>query len=40
MDTIPETRHAWSDGVALAYQVIGDGPGIPDRWQLDRVVGT
>jgi hypothetical protein len=23
---VPETRYAWNEDVALAYQVIGDGP--------------
>jgi hypothetical protein len=22
----PETRYAWNDGVAVAYQVVGSGP--------------
>jgi hypothetical protein len=41
---VPEVRYAWNGDVALAYQVIGDGPvdivkGVPDRWRLYRVVG-
>jgi hypothetical protein len=35
MDT-PETRYAvTTDGVHVAYQVIGEG--VPDRWRLYRV---